>query len=156
MSIREDHTIKIQTPFGKVNVKATNANHVYVHADRYAPLTINRVEYRLSMHMNRYEHGFELARNEHGNHEQWYLERIDNRDYSSAAKKKVLDTIPALVVSALASQQALLEDAELQSLDEQSARITCQIDTLTREIDEKRAELMVLAQKRTRISQEQA
>jgi len=148
MSIQEDHTIKIQTPFGEINVRATDADHVYIYANRDSPLSINRVVYRLSMHMARYGNTFEMARTEHGNNVSWCLDRLDNRDFSWAARNKVEATIPALVRSALASQQALLQDAELQSIDEQSDRINSQIDTLTREIDAKRAELMALAQKR--------
>lgn len=140
-----EHSIRVETPFGAVSVVATEGKHVHVSTDRTCPINVNRVDWRISFHMNDYGNGFEMSRNEHGNREQWYLDRADNRNSSwesdRKAKAKIEATIPQLVILALQDQPAFLRRAEATRLAESEKSLEEEIAQLEREIAEKRSKI---------------
>jgi hypothetical protein len=140
-----EHCFTVETPFGAVTVTASSKSHVYVSCDRDRPLTVNRVEWRVSFHMNDYGSGWVLAEDK-GRRQQWDLDRADfrvksNWDSEQKAKVKIEATIPQLVVAALATKRELLRNAEVARLRGRYAAVSADVRQLEKQLIEKKKEL---------------
>jgi hypothetical protein len=145
MDTSAERTFPVETPFGTVYVLATSAKHVHVSCDRNQPLTVNRVEWRPSFHMNDYGNGWEMSK-ENGVRQQWYLDRADfqaksNWESERKAKDKIEATIPPLVAAALANKLSLLRSAELEGLRNRYASVSADVRELEKQLTTKRKEL---------------
>jgi len=159
----------VTTKYGRVEVVATDARHLYLNAssnalgDPEVGLIINGVRYAASLHVNLYDGVWEPSRDAHGNsYHALYLSRADrltSRDASDSARRKATEILLAVAREWAAANPDLINAAEEEHVAEQISRREekiaekeAEIATLRGEIQELRHRYNVAVAKSVRAS----
>lgn len=135
MSCTYPRNIELDTPLGKVWLAVTDADHIHVDANSNCKsLTVNRVEYGVSLHLFRGDDGKLNTRD----YRDLYMSRVGTyKDPSDAARKKCLQVlVPAVQAWADANPEVFWAAAE--------AARTAAVNRLNVEIEELETKLSAL------------